>query len=159
MANLAQSTRIGNGGLNGSYDAAGTMQLGIYNYREAQEVRSLRYLHFKTNVPKAGGHMIRIDATGYDYAGSRPIRCSWAWYSYDVDGNLYSVALQNIYLGMIPNAVYYSSDNFVCFSASARDLYFLGVTLDACAVSNSYGPGFQVIITAAGTTTSAGNFY
>ena len=158
MANFAQSTQIGNNMLNGVYETSGTMQLGIANYRESQELRTLRYLHFKTNVPKGGNQMIRIDATGYDYAGARPIRCSWAWYSYNVDGNLYGVALQNMYLGMIPNAVYHSADNFVCISASARDLYYLGVTLDACAV-NSSGLAFQVAITASGTTTTAGNFY
>lgn len=159
MANLSQSTKIGNGGLGGGFEAAASMQLGIYNYRLNDAVRTSRHLHFKTNVPKAGGHMIRLDAVGYDYAAARPIRCSWVWYSYSGDGNLYSVGLQNMYPGLVPNAVYHSADNFVCVSTAAQDLYFIGITFDAYTPSNSYGVGFNVAITASAATASAGNYF
>lgn len=159
MANLDQSTKIGNGGLGGGYEASATMQLGIYNYRLNDSVRDSRYLHFKTNVLRNSGRMVRIDAVGYDYAGARPIRCSWVWYSYSVDGNLYSVGLHNAYPGMVPNSVYIGADNYVCISAAARDLYFIGVTFDAYTPSNSYGLGQTVAITASAATTSAGNYY
>lgn len=158
MANLAQGTSIGSGGLNGSYGAANTMRLGIFNYREAQEVHTSRFLHFKTNVSTGGVHrMVMIEAVGYDYAGARPIHCSWGFYVYQ--NGLVNISLQNLYNGMIPNAVYKSSDEFVCISAAARDLYFVGVTLNSYTVNNSWGRGLDVQITAAGTTTSAGNFY
>lgn len=159
MANLAQSTNIGNGGLGGGYEAAATMQLGIYNYRLNTAARTSRYLHLKTNVLRNSGRMVRIDAVGYDYSGGRPIRCSWVWYSFSVDGNLYSVGLHNLYQGMVPNSVYIAADNYVCISASARDLYFIGVTFDAYTPSNSYGLGQTVAITASAATTVAGNYF
>jgi hypothetical protein len=153
MAQLAQSTTI-----KGSYNLNGVTRLGIYNFRISDADRTSRYLHFKTNVPKGGNHMIMIEAKGYNYASGQVIDCSWAWYSYSVGNVLLNTALHNAAAGLVPNLIYHSSDNFVCFSAAALDLYFIGVNLNAYAPCPN-GDGFATAITASGSTTSAGAFY
>jgi hypothetical protein len=153
MANLGQGTSI-----RGSYNLNQVTRLGIYNYRLTDADQSARYLHFKTNVPKGGNHMIMIEAKGYNYATSQPIDCSWAWYSYSVGNVLLNIALHNAGTGLVPNLVYHSSDNFVCFSAAALDLYFIGVNLSAHAPCPN-GDGFATTITASANTTSAGAYF
>jgi hypothetical protein len=156
--NLVRGNVAANG-LNNVAATMGSIQYGIYNYRQALEDQSNRHLHFKTNVQRGQNQMIMIEAVGYNYGTGQPIRCSWAWYSYGVDNLLYNVALHNLYNGLVPNAVYHSTDNFVCFSAGLKNLYFTGMVLNAYAQQHGHGDGFLVNITAAGTTTSAGNLY
>ena len=157
MANLAQKTLLGGGGLNGSLGASNVVGLGIYNYRLTDSDRTSRFLHFKTNVPTNTDRMVTIEAVGYSYATAQVIHCSWGVYAYA--NAVSSIALHSLAPGLIPNAVYRAADGFVCISAAARDLYFIGVTLNSYTVNNNWGRGLDVSITAAATTVTAGNFY
>lgn len=153
MAVLAQNTSIA--GADGQLRAS---KHGIYNLRFADADRTTRYLHFKTNCPTNNNAMCMVEAVGYSYGTAQPVRCSWAWYPY-TDGNLYNIAMHNLAAGMVPNSVYKSTDNFVCFSTTARDLYFLGVVLNCYNTSPSAGAGFDLLITANAATATAGNYF
>lgn len=153
MATLARDTSIaGPDGLRAS-------KHGIHNLRFADADRTTRYLHFKTNCPQNSNAMCMVEAIGYSYATEQPIRCSWAWYPYSGTGALHNIALHNVSPGMVPNSVYLSTDNFVCFSTTARDLYYLGVLLNCYNTAPSAWPGFDLVITASAGTPTAGNYF
>lgn len=156
---LAGSTKIAAMGLNGAFEANGVVHHGIHRFGLNDSVRDNRSIHFKTNVPKGGNHMVMVEAVGYNYASGQPIRCSWCWYSWAGDGVLYSVGLHNVYNGLVPASVYYSTDNFICFNTVARDTYFIGVVLNAYLTSASHGQGFDIQITNSIATTASGNYY
>jgi hypothetical protein len=113
-------------------------------------------IHIKTSVPRANpGFMVTVEAVGYNYSNAQAIRCAWSFYQWQ--STLYSVGLEVIYPGMTPEAVYFSSDNFVCLRG-AWNSYFSGFQLNAyCA--NGDGAGNLITFPAIVTNNVTGNHF
>lgn len=118
---------------------------------------SATYLHFKTNVPIASYIMTMIEAVGYNYGMSLPVRCSWAFYTYG--SYIYNNSLRDTYTGMSANGVYGSSDGFVCIRGYASGgSYFNGFILNGYQTAGN-GRGFDILITAASYGTNSGSAF
>lgn len=157
MANLTQRTFIGAPSAHYGYSLNPVVTLGSFNYRLSDADQSSRFLHFKTNIPTSSDRMAMIEAVGFSYATMQPIHCQWGFY---ISSNtILQVALQSYAPGMVPNTVYMSADNFVCISTTSRNLYFIGATLNTYTVNGLWGGGQDIVITTAGSTTSAGNLF
>jgi hypothetical protein len=115
-------------------------------------------VHVKLNIPKTNtgtGQMMMIEALGFAYGSSQAIRCSWTFYQYN--NTLFSVNVQTVYPGLTAEAVYYSSDNFVCLRGAVLG-YYSGFILNAY-VGNGDQPGFLVAQTAQAWNTNAGAYF
>lgn len=114
-------------------------------------------VHIKLNIPKpsGAGPMVMIEAVGFAYGSAQAIRSCWTFYAYL--NSLYSVNVGNVYPGMNAEAVYYSTDNFVCLRGGISG-YFSGFVLNAY-VNAGDGPGTPVTVQASAWNTNAGNFY
>jgi hypothetical protein len=114
------------------------------------------YWQYKTNIPFSGWSMHNIEAVGYNYGNSLPIRCNWCFHvSYG--GGFYSTEVSNIYSGLTANRMYNSGDGYVVIVASANTAYFAGWSLNAYAL-NPTGP-FDVSILASVQMDSDYNYY
>jgi hypothetical protein len=155
------NANIGAAGLNLATSSAEPriVQHAFYRYTLSDENQTNRFLHFKTNVPRGNNQMIMIEAVGYNYGSAQPIRCSWMFYSYSGDNNFYNTGLANLYNGIVPAGVYLSTDNFVCLSTTAKNVYFIGMVFNAYQANSDHGGiiNQQIQITNAVATTSAGN--
>ena len=119
---------------------------------------SVTYLHFKTNVPIASYIMTMIEAVGYNYGMSAPIRCAWGFYTYG--SYIYSSSVRNTgYTGLSANGVYASTDGYVCIRGySSGGSYFNGFILNGYQTAGN-GRGFDILITAASYGTNSGNAF
>lgn len=114
------------------------------------------YVHFKTDISFYGWSMHNIEAVGYNYGRSQPIRCNWCFHvSYG--GGFYSQELSNVYSGLAADRLYYSSDGYVVFVASSNTMYFAGWSINAYSL-NPTGP-YDVSITAVAQSSSNANVY
>jgi hypothetical protein len=113
-------------------------------------------VHIKTSVPRqSSGTMATIEAVGFAYGAAQAIRCAWSFYQWN--NTLYSIGLEQIYPGLTPEAVYYSSDNFVCLRG-AMTSYFSGFQLNVyCA--NGDGVGNPITFPAIVTNNVTGNHF
>lgn len=102
--------------------------------------------HYKTNIPFGGWSMHNIEAVGYNYGNSLPIRCNWVFHVSYGNG-FYQTELSNIYSGLSANRLYTSTDGYVVVVASANTAYYAGWSLNAYSL-NPTGP-FEVGILAA----------
>lgn len=117
-------------------------------------------IHIKTNIPKgttgSQGYMVLVEAVGFNYGVSQAVRASWCFYEWQ--GTIYSKGVQNVYPGMTPEEIYYSSDNYVCLRASLPGTYYLGFVLNGyCA--NGDGAGLPIGITTIVANTVTGNHF
>ena len=114
-------------------------------------------VHIKLNLPKTSLYsaMVMIEAVGFAYGSAQAIRSSWCFYQYL--STLYSVNVNNVYPGMNAEAVYYSTDNFVCLRGGLSG-YFSGFVLNAY-VNAGDGAGIPISVQAQAWNTNAGNFY
>jgi hypothetical protein len=118
------------------------------------------YIHFKTNVPLSGYIMTMIEAVGYNYGMSLPVRCSWAFYTYGTSIPFTNVV--NGYGGMQANGIYASADGYACIrghtpSASGGS-YFNGFVLNAYQTAGN-GRGFPVQVLAASYGNNSGSAF
>ena len=114
------------------------------------------FWHYKTNIPFGGWSMHNIEAVGYNYGNSLPIRCNWCFHVSYGNG-FYSQELSNIYSGLTANRLYNSGDGYVVFVASANTSYYAGWSINAYSL-NPTGP-FDVSILASVQTSSNSNYY
>ena len=114
------------------------------------------YIHFKTDISFYGWSMHNIEAVGYNYGNSLPIRCNWCFHVSYGNG-FYSQELSNIYSGLSADRLYVSSDGYVVFVASSNTMYFAGWSINAYSL-NPTGP-YDVSITAVAQSASNANYY
>jgi hypothetical protein len=114
------------------------------------------YFQYKTNIPFSGWSMHNIEAVGYNYGNSLPIRCNWVFHISYSNG-FYQVEYSNIYSGLAAQRAYASSDGYVVIAASTNTAYFAGWSLNAYAL-NPTGP-FEVSILASVQLNSDYNYY
>lgn len=119
---------------------------------------SVTYIHFKTNVPISSYIMTMIEAVGFNYGMSLPIRCSWGFYTYG--SYIYNNSLRNsAYTGMTADAVYTSSDNYVCVRAyTSGGSYYNGFILNGYQTAGN-GRGYDLQITASSYGTNSGSAF
>ena len=147
MATL-QTTRVGNG----STSSFWMTQLNIYSF--ATTSTEPYFFHFKTNILASTEKIAALEAVGYNYGQTLAVRCFQAFYTTASNstipkGSNYSG------LGLYPNGVYTSSDNYACVSFFAQGAYYLGFILNAY---TSYNYGQSVSILAA-SQNSSGEYY
>lgn len=114
------------------------------------------YFQYKTNIPFSGWSMHNIEAVGYNFGNSLPIRCNWCFHISYSNG-FYSVEYSTIYGGLSADRAYASSDGYVVIAASSNTAYYAGWSLNAYAL-NPTGP-FEVSILASVQLTSDYNYY
>ena len=114
------------------------------------------YWQYKTNIPFSGWSMHNIEAVGYNYGNSLPIRCNWVFHvSYG--GGPYQVEYSNIYSGLTAQRLYNSGDGYVVIAATSNTAYYAGWSFNAYSL-NPTGP-FDVQILAAVQLNSDYNYY
>ena len=146
MALLQGSTRIG----------GGVIKRALYWFNTVSG--SPEYIHMKTNMSAGNYVMATIEAEGYNYGISAPIKCAWCFYSPGWDPyNLYSVNVVNYYTGMTASGVYISSDNYVTIRAYATSHYYNGFILNAWTPSPI--GAYDIGILAANQNSNSGNYY
>jgi hypothetical protein len=100
--------------------------------------------------------MHNIEAVGYNYGNSLPIRCNWCFHVSYGNG-FYSVEYSNIYSGLTARRAYASSDGYVVIAADSNTEYYAGWSFNAYSL-NPTGP-FDVSILASVQLTSDYNYY
>lgn len=114
------------------------------------------YFQYKTNIPFSGWSMHNIEAVGYNYGNSLPIRCNWVFHV-SGGGGPHQPEYSNIYGGLTAQRVYNSSDGYAVVAASTNTAYFAGWSLNAYAL-NPTGP-VNVSILASVQLNSDYNYY
>lgn len=114
------------------------------------------FWQYKTNIPFSGWSMHNIEAVGYNYGNSLPIRCNWCFHISYGNG-FYSIDYTNIYSGLTALRAYSSGDGYVVIVASANTSYYAGWSFNAYAV-NPTGT-FDVSILASVQMDSDYNYY
>lgn len=137
---------------NGGYDVIRSL------YKAFTSDSTVTYLHFKTNVPIASYIMTVIEAVGYNYGMSAPIRCAWGFYTYGTYIVTQAVRTSS-YPGMSANGQYVSSDGYVCIRGyTSGGSYFNGFVLNGYQTGGN-GRGYDLQITAASYGTNSGNAF
>jgi hypothetical protein len=128
-------------------------QLGIYNVANLSSGGG-QYYHMKLNITHQSYNMIMIEAVGYNYGTSAPLRCAWNFYCYDYFfGNVQNSA----YDGLTAHSHYVAADNKIVIVAYASSLYYCGFTLNAY---NTAGNGYGTITSVVSAVqTSAATYY
>lgn len=116
------------------------------------------YFHYKTNIPFSQWAMYNIEAVGYNYGNSLPIRCTWNFHISYGNG-FYSVQYQNTYSGLAANRLYNSSDGYVVLVASSNTAYFAGWSFNAYTTNAIPQGGFEISMLAVVQTSSNSNYY
>lgn len=111
---------------------------------------------YKTNIPFSGWSMHNIEAVGYNYGTSQPIRCNWCFHVSYGNG-FYNQDYSQIYNGLYPTRSYNSSDGYVVIVGQAGSSYFAGWSFNAYSI-NPTGP-FDVNMLASVQLTSDYNYY
>jgi hypothetical protein len=145
MANLSSNT----------YLESGMHQYGIFTLNNTNGANGT-YIHMETNITQPSSNiMVMIEAVGYNYGTSLPIRCAWNFYSYAyVIGNVNNSS----YTGLSADGVYYATSGYVAIRAYASNLHYCGFTLNAYQVA---GNGYQqpISIRRASQNTTSGTYY
>ena len=144
MSRLSQSTNI----------ESGYQQLGIFQFSNGSS--SGNYIHMETNITHPSSNiMFMLEAVGYCYGTSNPVRCSWNCYSY---AYIISNTNNTNYTGMSANGVYKSSDGYCVIRAYAGSHYYNGFMLNAYATRTDT-THYKLSVTAAVQTDNSGNYY
>lgn len=116
-------------------------QLAIFNY--SSTVGSPNYVHFKTNITLDRRSIVTIEAVGYNYGNSLPIRCSWSFYTPN-NGQVQNLGIHTVSgTGLSANSIYVSNDGYVCISGYANSFYFCGIVLNAYTSGATGGTGMS----------------
>jgi hypothetical protein len=130
------------------------IQYDFYKYMTTASTPS--YIHMKTNNPILSGQMSMIEAIGYNFGLSLPIRCAWTMYTYG-GGGVYP-GMQNCYGGLNADNIYASSDGYAVIVAYATTLYYCGFSLNAYQTAGN-GRGLKLSILASAQSASATGVY
>jgi len=144
MANLASATNI----------YGGRIQLGFFQFSNGSS--SGNYIHMETNITQPSSNvMMMIEAVGYCYGASNPVRCAWRFYSY-----AYVIGGGNNsgYTGMSADGVYYTGAGYVAIRAYTASPYYLGFTLNAYPTAGN-GTGAIVSIRRVSQNSTSGAYY
>lgn len=119
---------------------------------------SVTYIHFKTNIPISSYIMTVIEAVGYNYGMSAPVRCAWGFYTYGTYIVTQSLRT-SAYTGMTAHGNYVSADNYVCIRGyTSGGSYFNGFVLNGYQTGGN-GRGVALQITASSYGTNSGNAF
>lgn len=130
-------------------------QIGSYHFSSTDQ-QSNTYLHLKTNISSQIYSMYMLEFVGYNYGLSQNVRSSIVFHT---SGALYQVGAQNIYPGLTPQNVYYSSDNYVVIRCYAASFYYMGFVLNAYMTGPYTGnPPFNVTAVQLNTNSGTGSF-
>jgi len=144
MANLSAATGI--------YDKK--IQWGIFQFSNGSS--SGNYIHMETSITQPSSNiMMMIEAVGYCYGASNPIRCAWRFYSY---ASVIGGGNNSSYTGMSADGVYYTSAGYVAIRAYTSSPYYLGFTLNAYPTAGN-GTGQPVSIRRVSQNSTSGAYY
>jgi hypothetical protein len=110
----------------------------------------------ETNITQPSSNlMILVEAVGYNYGTSLPVRCAWRFYSY-----AYAIGGGNngAYTGMSADGIYYTSAGYVAIRAYTSGPYYLGFTLNAYTTAGN-GAGTVVSIRRVSQNSTSGAYY
>ena len=128
MANLSSSTHIEGGMQQYAFYAVNTVSGGG------------SYLHIETSLANYSYVMMMVEAVGYCYSTSKPIRCAWNHYGYAYFiGN----TANTNYNGASADGGYYGASGYYCLRAYLPGQHY------ACFIFNAYptaGNGAQTAI-------------
>jgi len=110
------------------------------------------FFHMKTNIAVKSDIMIMIEAEGYNYGQSQPIRCAWTHYLYNAPNivDIYNPAQHNTaYTGLTAERQYASVDGFLVIVGTALTSYYCGFNLTAYLLNpaNTNNSGQTISIT------------
>lgn len=122
------------------------------------------FFHMKTNIAVKSDIMIMIEAEGYNYGTSQPIRCAWTHYLYNSAsvGNIYNPSQHtSTYPGLQAERQYASTDGFLVIVGTASSSYYCGFNLSAYLLSpgNTNNSGQTIAITAYTVVNTTGAQY
>ena len=144
MANLSAPTSI----------ESRMQQYGVFSFSNGSS--SGNYIHMETSITAPSSYvMMMLEAVGYNYGASAPVRCAWNFYTYDYTiGNVNN----SNYTGMNADGVYASSAGYMCIRAYTASPYYLGFTLNAYPTA---GNGAQTLISIrrVSQNSTAGSYY
>ena len=144
MSRLSQSTNL----------ESGYQQLGIFQFSNGAP--SGNYIHMETNITHPSSNiMFMLEAVGYCYGTSNPVRCSWNCYSY---AYIISNTNNTNYTGMSADGVYYGSAGYVVIRAYTSSPYYLGFTLNSYMVAGN-GAQQPMSIRRVSQNSTSGVFY
>jgi len=138
----------------GIYPESGYLeQLGIYNVANLSSGGG-QYYHMKLNITHQSYAMIMIEAVGYNYGTSAPLRCAWNFYCYSY---FFGNVQNSSYDGLTAHSHYVAADNKIVIVAYASSLYYCGFTLNAY---NTAGNGYGTITSVVSAVqTSTATYY
>jgi hypothetical protein len=144
MAKVSSATSI----------SGGIQQHGIFQFSNASS--SGNYIHMETNITQPSSNiMMMLEAVGYNYGASLPVRCAWVFYSYaSAIGN----GNNGAYTGLSADGIYYTSAGYVAIRAYTSSPYYLGFTLDAYPAAGN-GGGTIINIRRVSQNSTSGAYY
>jgi hypothetical protein len=144
MANLAAPTSI----------ESRMHQYGVFSFADGSS--SGNYIHMETSITAPSSYiMMMLEAVGYNYGASAPVRCAWNFYSYD-----YAIGNVNNsnYTGLQADGVYFTSAGYVAIRAYTASPYYLGFTLNAYPTAGN-GAQQPISIRRVSQNSTSGAFY
>ena len=135
-------------------------QLGIYCMSLGGDWSS-KYVHLKTNQNVSMNQITTIEAVGYNYGTSQPIRCMWSFYVYPTTGLVHDKGMSSDdYSGMTADGIYKSSDGYAVIRGYMPSHYVCGAIFNAyTSGAGSHPFGAKVDITAYTVTDNGGTVY
>jgi hypothetical protein len=144
MANLSSYTFI----------ESGMQQYGVFLFSNGSS--SGNYIHMETSITAPSSYvMMMLEAVGYNYGASNPIRCAWNFYTY-----LYTIGNVNNsnYTGLTADGVYATSAGYMCIRAYTASPYYLGFTLNAYPTAGN-GAQTSISIRRVSQNSTSGAYY
>jgi hypothetical protein len=134
---------------------SGMQQYGVFSFANATSSGG-SYIHMETSITQPSSNvMMMLEAVGYNYGVSAPVRCAWNFYSY-------SYAVGNInnsnYTGMTADGIYYTSAGYVAIRAYTSSPHYLGFTLNAYPTAGN-GAQTSISIRRVSQNSTAGSYY
>jgi hypothetical protein len=134
--------------------SSGIQQHGIFQFSNGAS--SGNYVHMETTITQPSSNiMMMIEAVGYNYGTSLPVRCAWYFYSY-----AYALGGGNngTYTGLSADGIYYTSAGYVAIRAYTSSPYYLGFTLNAYPAAGN-GGGTIIGIRRVSQNSTSGAYY
>jgi hypothetical protein len=135
--------------------AGGVEQHGIFQFSNGANGGG-NYIHMETTITQPSSNvMMMLEAVGYNYGTSNPVRCAWVFYSYAyVIGN----GNNGAYTGLSADGIYYTSAGYVAIRAYTSNPYYLGFTLNAYPAAGN-GGGTIISIRRVSQNSTSGAYY
>lgn len=132
------------------------VQLGKYWYNTTENIGG--YVHLKTNIPNQSSIMFHIHMEGYNYGRARAIDSVFTGYTYTGWLGVDNQYMVNYTDGCTAEAIYISSDGYVCLRLYANTWYYAGFLVHAMFPCPS-GRGHTFEISAANLNQNSGSYY